>query len=250
MSEFDAIRTKELRPVVIRGETFQVAKEPADFWGWVDNDKWEPYLFTFLKMVLTPETTLIDIGAWVGPATLYAARLCKKVYALEPDPVAYDILRTNIEANWIMTTDYGRNIETFPLAIMSHLGKVSLGASGLGCSVSRTSCIDNSFSAPCTSVSAFVEEHKISGPLVIKIDVEGAEDRVFLDPFFLEHKPTLIVSLHPAWWAEAGKNVDGTRAAIMKVANRYKYQYNAARSFCDLNEFPDVSELVLSDTAL
>jgi FkbM family methyltransferase len=247
MSEFDAIRTKELREVSIRGQKFQVAKEPADFWGWVDNDRWEPYLFTFLEKVLTPETTLIDIGAWVGPASLYASRLCKQVHAFEPDPIAYEILQTNLEANGI------KNVRTFPLAIMGHIGNVSLGAAGLGCSVSRTSCIENSFSAPCVTLTNFVTVHNIKEPVVIKIDVEGAEDRLLQDPVFTtpqDYKPTIIVSLHPAWWAEAGKNVDGTRAAIMKIANRYKYQYNAARGFQDLQQFPDVTELVLSDTAL
>lgn len=243
MSEFEAIRTKELRPVTIRGQQFQVAKEPADFWGWVDNDKWEPYLFTFLEKALTLETTLIDVGAWIGPATLYASHLCKRVYAIEPDPIAYDILTYNLAANDL------RNVEASQIAIMSHEGKVSLGASMLGCSVSRTSCIDNSFSAPCTSLSAFVETHRISGPLVIKIDVEGAEDRVFLDPFFLEHKPTVLVSLHPSWWQEAGKNVEGTREAIMRVGQQYRYQYDAARGFCPLT-YPHANELVFTDTAL
>ena len=41
----------------------------------------------------------IDIGAWIGPYTLIAASMGMKVYAFEPDKVAFQELKKNIELN-------------------------------------------------------------------------------------------------------------------------------------------------------
>ena len=41
----------------------------------------------------------IDIGAWIGPYTLLAAKMGMKVYAFEPDKMAFKQLKKNIELN-------------------------------------------------------------------------------------------------------------------------------------------------------
>jgi len=45
---------------------FMVADEPADFWGWIDGDKWEPGTFEIFERYLTPETNFIDVGPGSG----------------------------------------------------------------------------------------------------------------------------------------------------------------------------------------
>ncbi len=61
---------------------------------------WEPHTFVLLDQHLRPNSVFVDIGAWVGPLTLYA---CTKpgvrVVALEPDAIALRRLRENLQLN-------------------------------------------------------------------------------------------------------------------------------------------------------
>ena len=52
--------------------------------------------------------TVIDIGANIGLFSLFVNQYCKnpKIYAFEPSPVVYDLLKANCDA-------YGQNIKTF-----------------------------------------------------------------------------------------------------------------------------------------
>lgn len=69
----------------------------SEFWNnfadWEQND-----LQFFIKKT-EEEKIFIDIGAWIGPYTLIAAKKGMKVYAFEPDKVAFEKLKKNIELN-------------------------------------------------------------------------------------------------------------------------------------------------------
>src|SRR6185503_18421711 len=82
--------------VTIYGRPFTVADEPADFWGWVTrgnyNREWQA-----LEDHLRPDHTFVDLGAWVGSHSLFASTIAKRVLAVEPDPVAFDILTKNTD---------------------------------------------------------------------------------------------------------------------------------------------------------
>ena len=70
-----------------------------DFWKHVQNGKWEPETFTVLNKYLNRKHSYIDIGAWIGPTVLYGCQLAKHCYAFEPDPVAFQELRSNVRLN-------------------------------------------------------------------------------------------------------------------------------------------------------
>jgi len=66
-------------------------------WGFFE--KYETKLF---KKSIKRGMVVLDIGANIGYYTLLAARLVGdegKVFAFEPDPYNYSLLRKNIEAN-------------------------------------------------------------------------------------------------------------------------------------------------------
>jgi hypothetical protein len=88
------------------------------FWKSVERGEWEPYTFSVLDRFVTPETTVIDIGAWIGPVTLYAAKTAKHVFAIEPDPVAFKELSALASVP---------NVSLFNHAILNRNGKVTLG---------------------------------------------------------------------------------------------------------------------------
>lgn len=76
--------------VSIGGKEFNVADQPADFWGWVQKGNYDPE-WKFLRDNLRPEHTFLDLGAWVGSHSLYASTIANRVVAVEPDPVYLEV---------------------------------------------------------------------------------------------------------------------------------------------------------------
>ena len=88
--------------VSLRGHTLQAAlrtKLDRAFWTrWLPNG-WEADTFDFIENHVREGTVVLDIGAWIGPISLYAAALGGRVISLEPDPVAYASLAENVRLN-------------------------------------------------------------------------------------------------------------------------------------------------------
>ena len=66
---------------------------------WNDFLNWEKDDLDFVIENGEQDKIFIDIGAWIGPYTLIAASMGMKVYAFEPDKVAFKELKKNIELN-------------------------------------------------------------------------------------------------------------------------------------------------------
>ena len=62
-----------------------------NFWNNFSN--WEQNDLDFLSQIGEENKIFIDIGAWIGPYTLVAASMGMKVYAFEPDKVAFQELK-------------------------------------------------------------------------------------------------------------------------------------------------------------
>lgn len=87
--------------LMVHAETTQ-HRQPAmftNFWRWVNAGRWEADTLFIYSHVLTPDTVLIDFGAWIGPTVLYGAKFAGEVWGLEIDPVAYSEAVRNILAN-------------------------------------------------------------------------------------------------------------------------------------------------------
>ena len=52
-----------------------------------------------LSLLKIKPKIFIDIGAWIGPYTLVAAKLGMRVFAFEPDKIAFEVLKKNIQLN-------------------------------------------------------------------------------------------------------------------------------------------------------
>ena len=68
-----------------------------NFWNNFSN--WEQNDLDFFSQIAEENKIFIDIGAWIGPYTLIAASMGMKVYAFEPDKVAFQELKKNIKLN-------------------------------------------------------------------------------------------------------------------------------------------------------
>jgi FkbM family methyltransferase len=85
--------------------------------------EWEPFETAFLRAVLGPGQTFVDVGAHVGYFSVLASKLVGpsgRVIALEPEPRNLDLLRRNLAWNDC------RNAIVVPFAAHSTRGMMSL----------------------------------------------------------------------------------------------------------------------------
>ncbi|MCB2219773.1 MAG: FkbM family methyltransferase [Bacteroidetes bacterium] len=187
-------------PVQIGEQTFKCDPDHLFFWRIVNKGGFEPQFFKMLDQFLSKDSVYCDIGAWIGPTAMYAARLCKKVYAFEPDDEAYRFLLKNISKNEIV------NIIPYNLAIGPENGLLKMASHGGRQGDSMSSMINiahykNSFTAKSITWNSFINDHKPGKIDFIKMDIEGGEISVIpvLSDYLNEHKPILHLSLHPAY---------------------------------------------------
>ena len=66
------------------------------FWHDFSTENWEPDTLRALSLMAgAGALTLYDIGAWIGPISLFSAALGLDVVSVEPDPAAFLTLRQN-----------------------------------------------------------------------------------------------------------------------------------------------------------
>lgn len=192
------------RRVVIREQELFVDDDQPTFWDRVDAGAWEPGTLNVLEGSLGPGSVFIDVGAWVGALTLYAAALGARVVALEPDLKALDQLRRNLAAN----PGLANQVTVVPRALSADTEPVRLGARRKpGDSMSSTLLADRGETWHADAITP----EAISGGIgavsrhVLKIDIEGGEYAVLprIGPL-LEGAASLLLALHPAILAESG----------------------------------------------
>lgn len=152
----------------------QRIEEKFDFWTVFENQSWEPELDEAILEHLGPEVGLVDIGAWVGPVTLMAAGMCRHVWAVEPDPVAANLLRRNV-----MLSHMNHMVTIRELAISDSCLPVPMGpvlGGRLGDSMTSIWSAEKSVMAPAVTMEMLFDGN-IEHVGLIKIDVEGAEER-------------------------------------------------------------------------
>lgn len=209
-----------MKKITYNGQEFTVDETGyGRYWIHMENGIWEPWTFRIFDRFLQKDTIYIDLGAWIGMTVMYAARLCDRCYAIEPDPVAYKKLTDNIHFSGIA------NIKTFNEAISNYDGTLTLGNPdpALGNSVTRIGVSANTFQVPCYTLESFVARENLTGSMFIKMDVEGAEEVILRDiEFFRKWKPMLYISTHQKWFVDEKQGME----TIRKVGRLYKHCYH------------------------
>jgi FkbM family methyltransferase len=214
--------------VTIAGQDFVVADHP--FWADAASGKWEPYTFEVLAKYLPKHKTYIDVGAWIGPTALFASRFCDNCIAIEPDPVAFHALRSNVSGVGLINC-----------AVMDYDGEVLLGSEELGNSMTRLNAAhpgSQVITTHCVSLRTLLGPKAwapVLAPIFIKMDVEGAEEIILRDKsFFQDHKPTLYLSLHPMWFRNPTTAMETINGIGSLYANRIEVANNTLL-FTDLS---------------
>lgn len=183
---------------IIKKHEYFVLSDPnfIDFWKKYQLNLWENNLFTVLDKYLTKDTIFVDIGAWIGPVTLYAAKISKKVVSVEPDPVAFNILIEHIKINNLKNV----YLENFALTEKTS-DTISLGSNTFGNSGTSIYDLENEqIKVKAVNFANFIKIKDISNDKIFfKIDIEGAEFEIVKKYNFLfkQLDNNLHITFHP-----------------------------------------------------
>jgi FkbM family methyltransferase len=167
----------------------------TDFWDRVEAGEWEPTTLRAIESTLTKSDTYIDVGAWIGPTVLAAAKRAGKVIAYEPDPVAAAELRLNIRLNDL------NNVEVRETALFDRNGTMSFGSGNcdsLGESASSLMYGERGVEVQVKDASEAAQSSEFQQCTLLKIDVEGAEYALTkrIHQYLDKRRPILILSTH------------------------------------------------------
>ena len=152
-----------------------------------------------LKYLINKEKNSIDVGAYKGVYTYFLAKYSKKVYAFEPNPKSYKILRKTVN----------KNVEVLPYALSDKssfdflkIPKGKKGYSNQGGSI-RNVKLDKNFGKLQIETKK-IDDLKLKNIGFIKIDAEGVELKVLYGAKKLieKHKPTLLIEIEERYISE------------------------------------------------
>ena len=142
--------------------------------------RYAPQETALVRALLSPGGTMVDVGANWGYFTLLGAHLVGRggrVIAFEPDPRLFAALRANVEGNglgWVTPLPLAAAEAPGTLTLAGHdpeggnWGLSSLVAAGQG---------GASFQVEAATVDAALDARGIGRVELLKMDIEGAEDR-------------------------------------------------------------------------
>jgi FkbM family methyltransferase len=82
---------------------------------------WESHLFLLYGKLIQPTDVILDAGANIGFHTVQFARLGKKVYAYEPQPIIFNILTANILLNGAT-----EKVEQYRFGLSDNVGSIKM----------------------------------------------------------------------------------------------------------------------------
>jgi FkbM family methyltransferase len=172
-----------------------------------------------LRIEVRQTDILIDCGANVGDVTSAFARTGAKVYAFEPSPVSYAIVKKRFSAT--------PNVTIFNKGVMDKHCYLSLATpvahdkfDDVDSTVSASFVNDNLppsslTSVECVDLSAFIRS--VGNIRLLKLDIEGAEIQVLnslLDTGAIEQVDLIVVETHEHQIPSLAKKTEELRQRI------------------------------------
>ena len=179
--------------------------------------------FELLIQDLRPDDSFIDVGAFTGQVSSFAAMRCSqsRVLAIEPDPEFCARIRDNLALNRI------DNVEVVGAGLADQAGELSLNTSGgKGWAPSFVDKgLDGSITVPVTTLDEVLSKHDIQ-PDVLKIDVEGFEYRVLLggrEALSSRKLRSVYIEFHPRLVRAAGDDIAETICFLNQFGFCFEY---------------------------
>jgi len=204
--------------------------------------------FDFLVSYCKPGATVLDIGAHIGLFAVRAAQLAGstgKVYAFEPTPQTFELLKRTISIN-----NQQQHIVPRSEAVAEEEGLKSFFISDNEADNSnslikyRDDKQLQKIDVAITSIDAFVRKEELKQVDFIKIDAEGYELSVLkgATQTFASFRPNGILALHPRGIASNGDSLSTIYEFL--TAQHYKMLLNGVhlsqQEFCSKEDLFDV----------
>ena len=145
-----------------------------------------------LKYIINKEKNSIDVGAYKGVYTFLISKYSKKVYAFEPNPKSFSILKKTVS----------ENVKVFNFALSNKsrvdflkIPKGKKGYSNQGGSL-RNIKLDKNFGKIRVNAKK-LDDLNLQNIGFIKIDAEGSEQEVLkgAKKLIKKYKPTLLIEI-------------------------------------------------------
>jgi FkbM family methyltransferase len=169
----------------------------------------EPNETSVVRRIVQPDWTVLDVGAHIGYYTLLMARLldrCRgRVYAFEPNPETFAILKEHVEMNELT------HVTALNLALGASVGyaELYLGPSHHSgpASMFPPACAEKRVAAEVSTLEEFVADSKLNRLDFIKMDVNGAEPDVLRGgrEALAFYRPRMLMEVNPPMLAQSGR---------------------------------------------
>jgi FkbM family methyltransferase len=208
---------------------------------------YEPFTLDSIDTNISVETTFLDVGAYLGFMSLHVANRVKRVVAFEADPTVLPILRANINANpnW-------KNLDVVEGFVSNSDGTQTISSLHEGGNSGTTGVIDlggESWVVKKIDFLNFLGSVPDNSPLIIKMDIEGAEYDVLRacgDALARRSNTCLLLELHPHLIAQS---IPGT-SILAKLNRRATLVRKHREIFTKLALFQNVSNCESSTVSL
>lgn len=200
------------------------------FWKKINEGRWEPYTIQIFNKFITKETTMLDIGAWIGVTSLYAAKKAKRVVSFEPDVTAFKQISENIQLNPDVN-----NVELNNACVGVENGTVMISPQnepGDSSSSILLAIEGEGWEVPSLAFDQLIVEKEIMEPIFIKMDVEGYEYELapILVNIFRKYDVTLCLSTHPRVFSLRNEKESKDGDFVKKLFGVVKARYNVMKA--------------------
>ncbi|HTL59282.1 MAG TPA: FkbM family methyltransferase [Candidatus Limnocylindrales bacterium] len=149
---------------------------------WRGANYYEPITRRVLEALVQPGTTFIDVGAHIGFFSLIvgSSPAQPQVIAFEPNPQNVRSLVANLKANNLTNAV----CESLAISDRDGIGTLYLTESDMSASLMKDFQAEDtrqigSITVPTTTLDTYMEQRQMTGPMVIKVDMEGHEPAFF-----------------------------------------------------------------------
>ena len=179
---------ERLKHALVPGRCYIRYRAAKEWW------RGEPEI-RLLPSLIDRRRNAIDVGANKGTYSYFLARLARQVYAFEPNPKMFAVLRRTA----------GRNVTVLPVALSNRSGAATLripygrkGVSNQGSSLSAAKPMEHFI--PLAVERRRLDDLGIRDIGFIKIDVEGHEREVLQGAMetIARDRPTLLIEIEEA----------------------------------------------------
>ena len=214
IENYESFQIKPFNLIKRKNIEFKVVFDPdrIEFWKKYETLKWENEIFNTIEKYVSNDSYFIDIGAWIGPVSLFAKNYASKLILFEPDPEAFKNLQKNFQLNHKNKLE--NNIFLNELAVVSdNKKKINLNSKKFGDSGSSIYAENRSKQIQVNTINFvdIINKYNLTDKkLFFKIDIEGYEYELLLKNKDILKKldASIFFSLHPVYIIQKfyGKN--------------------------------------------